>query len=117
MLNFAIAQDGFVDWHTVSSETVEVDRFLNRTNADLLESEVQEVIDSGTRILTIDCSSLGFLTASGLRIFLSIARRMYDVGGSVFIKGMHGQPRQMFFMCNMDSVVPMVKSETRVGIR
>jgi len=117
LYNLAAAQNSGIGWLSASSETVALDRYLNRTNVEFLEEEVEGVIDSGARILILDCSSLCFLTASGLRIFLSIARKMYNAGGSVFIKGMKGQPRHMFFLCSMDSVVPMVKSETRVGVR
>ena len=117
MYNLAVAQKDSVSWHSVSSETVALDHYLNRNNVEFLESEVEDVINSGIRVLILDCSSLRFLTASGLRIFLSIARKMYDAGGSVFIKGMKSQPRHMFFLCRMDSVVPMVKSETRADAR
>ena len=117
MFNLAVAQRDSSCWQFSSSETVALDCYLNRSNVEFLEQNVENMINEGARILILDCSSLRVLTASGLRVFLSIAKKMYRSGGSVFIKGMRGQPRHIFFKCCMDSVVPMVKSETRVGTR
>ncbi|MFA5040830.1 MAG: STAS domain-containing protein, partial [Bdellovibrionales bacterium] len=65
------------------------------------------------RSMILNCAQLAYMTSAGVRAFLGIAKKMYETGGTLQIKGLKGQPRALFFACGMDSVIPLVKEETR----
>jgi len=100
-------------WHVTEPGILEVDRYLSSANAPDLEEDAALCIQSGARMMVLNCGMLTYMTSAGLRVFLSIARKMYAAGGSLLIRGLKGQPRALFFACGMDSVVPLVKEETR----
>ena len=92
---------------------MDTDRYLSSANAPDIEEDVRLCIQSGARDMILNCAALTYLTAAGLRAFLNIARKMYAVEGTLFIKGLKGQPRELFFASGMDAIVPLVKEETR----
>jgi anti-sigma B factor antagonist len=100
-------------WHVTEPEIMDTDRYLSGANAPDFEEDVSLCIQSGARAMVLNCAMMTYMTGAGLRVFLSIARRMYAAGGSLVIKGLKGQPRQLFFASGMDVVVPLVKEETR----
>jgi anti-anti-sigma factor len=100
-------------WHVTEPGILELDRYLSSANAPDLEEDAALCIESGARMIVLNCGMLTYMTGAGLRSFLGIARKMYKAGGSLLIKGLKGQPRALFFACGMDSVVPLVKEESR----
>ncbi len=100
-------------WHVTDPGIMDTDRYLSSANAPDLEEDVRLCIQSGSRKMVLNCASLTYMTSAGLRAFLRIARIMYSVGGVLSVKGLKGQPRAFYFACGMDSVIPLVKEETR----
>lgn len=105
--------DTLAGWPVTEPAIMEVDRYLSSANAPDLEEDTYLCIQSGARAMILDCSKLSYMTCSGMRAFLGLARKMYSVGGSLFIKGLKGQPRQLYFACGMDNALPLVKEERR----
>ncbi len=100
-------------WRVTEPGIMDMDRYLSAANAPDIEEDAALCIQSGARSMILNCAQLTYMTGAGLRAFLSIAGKMYAAGGSLLIKGLKGQPRALFFACGMDSVVPLVKEETR----
>jgi stage II sporulation protein AA (anti-sigma F factor antagonist) len=100
-------------WHVTEPEIMDTDRYLSGANAPDFEEDISLCIQSGARSMILNCAMMTYMTSAGMRVFLSVARRMYATGGSLLIKGLKGQPRQLFFACGMDVVIPLVKEETR----
>jgi len=92
---------------------MDTDTYLCSANAPDIEEDMRLCIQSGARRMILNCAPLKYATSAGLRAFLGIAREMYAVGGTVQIKGLKSQPRELFFACGLDSVIPLVKEETR----
>jgi anti-anti-sigma factor len=104
---------GISPWPVTEPEIMDADRYLSGANAPELEEDISLCIQSGARSMILDCSRLTYMTSAGLKTFLNIARKMYAVDGTIFIKGLKGQPRQLYFACGMDAVLPLVKEERR----
>jgi anti-anti-sigma factor len=100
-------------WRVTEPEIMDTDRYLSAANAPDIEEDVTLCIQSGARSMIINCAKLTYMTTSGVRMFLGIARKMCAVGGYILIKGLKGQPRQLYFACGMDVAIPLVKEETR----
>jgi len=100
-------------WHVTEPGILDLDRYLSSANAPDVEEDASLCIQSGARAMILNCAALSYMTAARLRVFLSVAHKMYAAGGTLLIKGLNGQPRALFFACGMDSVIPLVKEETR----
>ncbi len=104
-------------WAVTEPEIMDIDRYLSGANAPDLEEDISLCIQSGARTMILNCAKLSYLTNAGLRLFQNVARQMNDVGGSLLIKGLRGQPREFYFACGMDTIVPLVREERRSGPR
>lgn len=105
-------------WTVMEPEIMEIDRYLSGANAPDIEEDISLCIQSGARSMILDCTKLSYMTGAGLRTFLGVARKMSAVGGLLLIKGLKGQPRELYFACGMDVVAPLVKEERRApGLR
>ncbi|MDD4615600.1 MAG: STAS domain-containing protein [Alphaproteobacteria bacterium] len=100
-------------WAVTEPEIMDADRYLTGANAPEFEEDISLCIQSGARSMILDCSRLTYMTCAGMRVFFSIAHKMNACGGTVFIKGLKGQPRHIYFSCGMDVIVPLVKEERR----
>ena len=83
------------------------DRYLSSANAPDLEEDIRLCIVSGAREMIVDCGHLDYLTGAGLRTLLAVARMMQEIGGVFSVKGLSGQPRDLFYACGMDSLIPV----------
>lgn len=92
---------------------MEIDRYLIGANAPDIEEDISLCIQSGARSMILDCAKLTYMTGAGLRAILNVARKMAAVGGLLLIKGLKGQPRELYFACGMDVAAPLVKEERR----
>ena len=95
-------------WLVTDPGIMETDRYLSSANAPDLEEDVRLCIQSGARNMVLNCASLAYLTAAGLRAFLTIARMMQDVEGALSIQGLKGQPRAIFNAAGMDAFLPVM---------
>ena len=74
---------------------------LNTEVATGLCSQVDElIVQAQGKQLVIDCSGLEYISSSGLRLFLKIRKQC---GGTVVIKGMQPDIKQIFTLTKIDS--------------
>ena len=92
-------------WQVTEPEIMATDKYLSGTNAPDLEEDIRLCIVSGARDMVLDCSSMTYMTGAGMRAFLDVARMMRDVGGKFSIKGLKGQPRDLFYSCGLETVI------------
>ncbi|MDR3451068.1 MAG: STAS domain-containing protein [Alphaproteobacteria bacterium] len=93
-------------WEVTEPEIFGLDHYLSSANAPDVEEDVRLCIKSGSRMMVLDCSVLSYMTGAGARAILNIARTMRDAGGNLFVKGLKGQPRDIFSACGLDLIVP-----------
>jgi len=93
-------------WQVTEPEVMDTDKYLSSANAPDLEEDVRLCIASGARDMILNCSSLTYVTGAGMRAFLNIARMMQEAGGSIAVKGLNGQPRDIFYACGLDAMIP-----------
>lgn len=93
-------------WHVTDAEVMDTDRYLSNANAPDFEEDVRLCIQSGARAMILNCAALTYMTGAGLRAFLNIVRMMSLVGGHVAVQSLRGQPREIFFACGMENMLP-----------
>ncbi|MGB9153306.1 MAG: STAS domain-containing protein [Alphaproteobacteria bacterium] len=93
-------------WRVTEPEIMDTDKYLSSANAPDLEEDIRLCITSGARNMILNCNSLDYMTGAGMRAFLTSARLMQKVGGKLSITGLKGQPRDLFYACGMDALIP-----------
>lgn len=93
-------------WQVTEPEIMDTDKYLSSTNAPDIEEDIRLCIESGARNMILNCESLTYATGAGLRMVLNVARMMQNAGGKFSVKGLKGQPREIFHACGLDAVVP-----------
>ena len=96
---------GIASWQVTGPEIMDTDKYLSGANAPDLEEDIRLCIASGARNMILNCSNLGYVTGVGMRVFLTASRMMQGVGGKFSVKGLKGQPREMFYACGLDSLI------------
>jgi stage II sporulation protein AA (anti-sigma F factor antagonist) len=103
-------------WQVTEPEIMDTDKYLSGANAPEIEEDIRLCITSGARDMIINCSKLSYMTSAGMRAFLTVARLMQDVGGKLSVKGLKGQPREMFYACGMDSLIQPTDAVANLSI-
>ncbi len=94
-------------WEVNEPEIMEMGQYLSSANAPDIEEDARLCITSGARDMILDCSQMTYATGAGMRTFLNIARMMQDAEGAIAVRGLRGQPRDIFLACGMDAMIPM----------
>ncbi len=59
---------------------------------------VEPVLEPASGSIILDCREMSYISSSGLRIFLSIRKAAASQGGSVTVRGMNRDIRNVFMM-------------------
>ena len=71
-------------------------------------SNFEPVIKEAHKHVELDFSGLDYISSSGLRVLLVLAKQAASSGGSVCIKGMNPDVRQVFCLTGFDKVFAIV---------
>src|SRR6185295_2586701 len=69
---------------------------IDTTTAPALERHFSALLDARERRIVVDFSAVDYISSAGLRVMLSLARRMRDGGGGLALCGVAGAVRQVF---------------------
>ncbi|MFM8763364.1 MAG: STAS domain-containing protein [Spartobacteria bacterium] len=71
---------------------------LNALTVDALEKSLDAVLATETRRVIFDCATLSFTSSAGLRVFLSIVKRMKTRGGTCAFAALTPTVHEIFEM-------------------
>lgn len=69
---------------------------LDNENAQLLGESLSKLIEDGARQLIIDCSQIEFINNAGLRVLVSVAKKILDVEGRIALHSPSQQAKDIF---------------------
>ena len=69
---------------------------LDAENAKSLEENLLKLIDDGVRQLIVDCSQIEFINNAGLRVLLSVAKRLTKFDGRLALHSPSPIAKQIF---------------------
>lgn len=81
-----------------------VDGRLDTTQSDAFEKEMMQVLEEGNKKIIMDCSGLNYISSSGLRIFLTMQKRMMAVGGTFKICNLQPSIQEIFDMSGFSMI-------------
>ncbi len=78
---------------------------LDSTSSPAVESQALGVIDGGARRLLIDFVELDYMSSAGLRMTLTVAKRMKAAGGRLAFCSLKPQIAEIFQISGVDAIL------------
>ncbi len=80
------------------------------------EAAVQELIDKGQKNLVMDFAAVDFLSSSGLRVLVSVRKKLRDAGGDIVLASPSERAADSFEIAGLDKLFPSYPDrESAVG--
>lgn len=74
----------------------QLDGRLDTASAAQFTLDMQPLMDNAHKHIILDCAGLEFISSSGLRLFLSLRKESLAKGGSVTIRNITPEVKQVF---------------------
>ena len=87
-----------------SNLTVVISGNIDTVTAPELDSKLQENL-SGIKNLVLDFAAVDYISSAGLRVILMTNQLMEDVDGSMTVKNVNDDVRDVFEMTGFDSLL------------
>ena len=71
---------------------------LDTLAAQEISKELESLTDDASGTIIMDCTDMGYISSSGLRIFLTLRKAAAEKGGKVIIRGISNDIRSVFMM-------------------
>lgn len=80
------------------------------------EDAVQELMDKGQKNLVMDFAAVDFLSSSGLRVLVSVRKKLHDAGGDIVLASPSERAADSFEIAGLDKLFPSYPDrESAVG--
>lgn len=90
---------------------IAVDGRIDTANYLEFEQAVMALLDQGVRRLYLDCSQLSYISSSGLRIFLSVQKKMMASGGSFRLYALQPGIKEIFDISGFSAIFSIFTSK------
>jgi len=77
---------------------------IDTTNYNEFENVVNEVFKESINQIYLDCSGLNYISSSGLRIFLTVQKKMMNTDGQFKLFGMQASIKEIFDISGFSSI-------------
>lgn len=78
---------------------------VDTTNADQFQKDLAPLMDDQTPDFDIDCSGMDYTSSQGLRIFLMLQKSVSSKGGSMVLRNMNPQVREVFEITGFANII------------
>lgn len=90
---------------------------LDSTSSPILEKQALDCIDAGSRRLLIDFVDLIYISSAGLRVALTVAKRMSAAGGKLALCSLSPQIAEVFQISGVDTILDIHPSAESAAAR
>ena len=84
---------------------------LDSTNASQLDTRIAGLIDRKEKQILLDCSQLGYVSSSGLRVFLTGLKKMNAIQGKFLICSLQGPISEVFDISGFSGIFSIYGSQ------
>ncbi len=77
---------------------------LDTTNVSDFENEIAPLMAELGGAIELDCSGFDYISSSGLRVFLMLQKRVAAAGGTLVLRSMKAEIREVFDMTGFSSI-------------
>lgn len=89
---------------TDGKTVVEVKGYLDTVSAEEFQNFVNEMPAEDTRDVVVDCEGLEYISSSGLRVFITLLKKVQKNGGKVEVENLNSTVREIFDMTDFSSL-------------
>lgn len=83
---------------------VTVDGRIDTTNYNEFENAVHQLFETTVKAIFLDCSKLSYISSSGLRVFLTVQKKMMGTGGKFLLFAMQPGIKEIFDISGFSSI-------------
>jgi anti-anti-sigma factor len=81
---------------------------MDTMNAKQFEQDIQPLLKEPKLNVSVDCADLLYISSSGLRTFITLLKYSKTVNGSITMKNMRPEVREIFDMTGFSSFFNMI---------
>ncbi len=100
-MNVTINQEG-------SKYDVVLEGRLDTTNVEQFQKDIAPLIASGKSEIELDCTGMEYTSSQGLRMFLMLQKYVNQQGGSMVMKNMRPQVKEVFDITGFSSIIKII---------
>lgn len=86
---------------------ISVDGDMDALAIKQLRSEFENVVENDDRDVCVDMTRVEFIDSSGIGALVFLFKRLTAVGRGLDIRGVHGQPRDLFSLLRIGKAIPV----------
>ncbi len=98
-MEIKVTKSGFI-------EIAEITGRVDATNSPELEAVLTSIIDAGTTRILLDLNGLSYISSSGLRVFLLVAKKLEKKGKISFCQ-LQSQVEQILTISGFNTIFPI----------
>ena len=91
-------------------EIFEITGRIDANNAKDFESELTKSIEEGTSKMIVDLTNLEYISSSGLRVFLFIAKKL-EKSGCIYLCSLQPQVSQIFTISGFNNIFSIFENK------
>ncbi|AUT00091.1 anti-anti-sigma factor [Nostoc sp. CENA543] len=92
-------------------QVVKLSGIINTTNSLELRENITHLVDSGAKIVLVDCQEVTFMDSSALGSLVLAFKTLRAAGTKLFLCSINEQVRILFELTGMDSVFEIFKNQ------
>ena len=81
---------------------------IDTTNADRFQQDIAPLMQGDKPDIEMDCSGMEYTSSQGLRMFLMLQKSVMARGGSLVLKSMRPQVREVFDITGFSNIIKIV---------
>lgn len=74
------------------------------------EKEMNDLIDKNETLLVVDCSNLEYISSSGLRSILTVAKKLKTKTGRILLASLTDMVKEVFEISGFSNIIPIHSS-------
>lgn len=83
---------------------------LDAASSPQLEKQINSIIDAGQFKLVLDCTELDYLSSAGMRLMLSVFKRLKSLEGKVVVCNLKDEVMEVIKMAGFNHVLEFYSS-------
>ncbi len=90
---------------------VTIDGRIDTTNYNVFENAMNQLFEENVNAILLDCSGLSYISSSGLRVFLTVQKKMMSTGGKFLLFAMQPTIKEIFDISGFSSIFSIFDTE------
>jgi anti-sigma B factor antagonist len=84
---------------------------LDANTSQELQDKLIKIVDNGENALVINCTQLEYVSSAGLRVFLTVLKKLTSINGKLALFGCKDSIKQIFDISGFTSLFQLFESK------